>query len=713
MAEKRKPDSPQEPKGPRKDSDENFDWRRAGRTLAFWIFLILVVIVISTYLGPSQEEANLIDYSNPTGNGYKEYLEANKFTEAVITERDFVGTLTTPDEKGNTQVRTVLPFISDEVLAQWEEKGLNIEFKAKATNWIGMLLTSILPWIILIGLWLFFMRRMTQGASRGIFTFGKSKAKLMTEEKSKVTFEDVAGGDEAKEELQEIIQFLKEPKKFQRLGGRIPKGALLVGPPGTGKTLMARAVAGEAAVPFFSMSGADFVEMFVGVGASRVRDLFEQGKRHAPCIIFIDEIDAVGRQRGAGLGGGHDEREQTLNQLLVEMDGFESNEGVILIAATNRPDVLDPALLRPGRFDRQIVVDRPDVRGREGIFKVHTKAIPLASKVDLKILAKGTPGLSGADIANLVNEAALLAARRNGTKVGMGDFEDAKDKVMMGTERRSMLISDEEKKLTAYHEAGHVLVAKLTPGSDPVHKVTIIPRGRALGVTHYLPIDEKHTWSKHYIENKMVHLMGGRAAEVLVFEDYTNGAASDIKQATAIARRMVCEWGMSEKIGPLALTGGDQEIFLGRDFAQTRDYSEATALEVDREVKRLVVNGQNKAMDLLKNNMDKLHKLSRALLDREILDGEEIEMVMKDQKLPKIGKSRAVDEADEADEAASETADGKRSDTDRLREVDKVLEQMKDDDSADKGKAKLTDKAAKKSDDKPSGGDGSDKSSVV
>ncbi len=679
MAEKKTPEPPQAPKGPRKDSDDNFDWRRAGRTLAFWIFLILVVIVISTYLGPSQEEANLIEYSDPSGMGYREYLENDRFTEAVVTEREFVGTLDAPDEKGNTKVRTVLPLISEDVIAEWQQHGLKIEFKEKATNWIGMLLTSILPWIILIGLWLFFMRRMTQGANRGIFTFGKSKAKLMTEERSKVTFEDVAGGDEAKEELQEIIQFLKDPKKFQRLGGRIPKGALLVGPPGTGKTLMAKAVAGEAGVPFFSMSGADFVEMFVGVGASRVRDLFEQGKRHAPCIIFIDEIDAVGRQRGAGLGGGHDEREQTLNQLLVEMDGFESNEGVILIAATNRPDVLDPALLRPGRFDRQIVVDRPDVRGREGILKVHSKNIPLAADVDLNVLAKGTPGLAGADLANLVNEAALLAARRNGTKVNMRDFEDAKDKVMMGTERRSMLISDEEKKLTAYHEAGHVLVAKLLPGSDPVHKVTIIPRGRALGVTHYLPIDEKHSWNKRYIENKMVHLAGGRAAEMLIFEDYTNGAASDIKQATEIARRMVCEWGMSDKVGPIALGGRDQEVFIGRDFGHQKDYSEATALEIDREIKRFVMAAQNHAIDLLSNNMDKLHVLSNALLDREILDGEEIDKILAGEELPKV--QPRVDEQSADEDKPEDKADSKRSDSDRLREVDEVLQKIKGDGS--------------------------------
>ncbi|MBS1261357.1 MAG: ATP-dependent zinc metalloprotease FtsH [Calditrichaeota bacterium] len=689
MSDNQKPEPPHGSKGPRKEPDENFDWRRAGRTLAFWIFLILVVIIISTIFGPNQDEAGLVDYSK-----YRQYLENDRFTEAVITEREFRGKLRSPDEKGREQVKTVLPFVNDQMVQHWEEKGLKIEFREEATNWIGMLLTSILPWVILIGLWLFFMRRMTQGASRGIFTFGKSKAKLMTEERSKVTFDDVAGGEEAKEELQEIIQFLKDPKKFQRLGGRIPKGALLVGPPGTGKTLLAKAIAGEAGVPFFSMSGADFVEMFVGVGASRVRDLFEQGKRHAPCIIFIDELDAVGRQRGAGLGGGHDEREQTLNQLLVEMDGFESNEGVILIAATNRPDVLDPALLRPGRFDRQIVVDRPDVRGREGILKVHTKNIPLASDVDLKVLAKGTPGLSGADLANLVNEAALLAARRNGTKVTQRDFEDAKDKVMMGTERRSMLISDEEKKLTAYHEAGHVLVAKLTPGSDPVHKVTIIPRGRALGTTHYLPIDEKHSWNKHYIEDKMVHLMGGRAAEKLVFEDYTNGAASDIKQATEIARRMVCEWGMSEKIGPLALGGRDQEVFLGRDFTQQKDYSEATALEIDREIKRFVTQSQNQAVDLISNNMDKLHSLSQALLEREILDGEEIEMVMEGRELPKLERP-TLSEEEELRQRASRDGGGRpdakkseakeeeagapdRTDDDRLREVDEVLKRMKD-----------------------------------
>ncbi|MFQ5584427.1 MAG: ATP-dependent zinc metalloprotease FtsH, partial [Calditrichia bacterium] len=456
----------------------------------------------------------------------------------------------------------------------------------------------------------------------------------LMEHETKVTFNDVAGCDEAKEELKEIIDFLKNPQKFVRLGGKIPKGALLLGAPGTGKTLLARAVAGEAGVPFFSMSGADFVEMFVGVGASRVRDLFEQGRKNAPCIIFIDEIDAVGRQRGAGLGGGHDEREQTLNALLVEMDGFDTAEGVIIIAATNRPDVLDSALLRPGRFDRQIVVDRPDVRGREGILKVHTKNIPLADDVDLGVIAKGTPGLAGADLANLVNEAALFAARVNRDKVTMEDFETAKDKVMMGMERRSLIISDEEKKSTAYHEAGHVLVSKLIPGSDPVHKVTIIPRGRALGVTSYLPIDERHTYSREYCDALLCHLMGGRVAEKLVFKQLTTGAGNDIERATALARKMICEWGMSPKLGPLTFGKKEEEIFLGREIATHRDFSEKTAEEIDKEIKNTVLAAEQKAEKLLTENIDKLHALAEALLEREILDGEEIDMILNGEVLP-------------------------------------------------------------------------------
>jgi cell division protease FtsH len=447
-----------------------------------------------------------------------------------------------------------------------------------------------------------------------------------------VTFANVAGADEAKEELQEIIAFLRSPKKFQKLGGRIPRGALLLGPPGTGKTLLARAVAGEAEVPFFSMSGADFVEMFVGVGASRVRDLFEQGKKHAPCIIFIDEIDAVGRQRGAGLGGGHDEREQTLNQLLVEMDGFDPNEGVILLAATNRPDILDPALTRPGRFDRQIVVDRPDVRGREGILHVHAKNIPLAEDVDLSVLAKGTPGLAGAELANLVNEAALIAARRNADSVTMEDMEQAKDKVMMGTERKSLLISAAEKRSTAFHEAGHVLVAKLIPNSDPVHKVTIIPRGRALGLTHFLPLDEKHNYPRSYLEGVLVRLLGGRAAELLIFNETTTGAGDDLEKATQIARKMVCEWGMSPEMGPLTFGQKEEEIFIGREIAQVREYSEQTAELIDTEVRRIVSGADETAHRLLRESREKLDKLASALLERESLDGDEIDDIL---QLPK------------------------------------------------------------------------------
>jgi cell division protease FtsH len=472
--------------------------------------------------------------------------------------------------------------------------------------------------------------------TKGIFSFGKSRAKVFNEGAPKVTFQDVAGVDEAKVELQEIIEFLKEPTKFQRLGGKIPRGVLLLGPPGTGKTLLARAVAGEAGVPFFSISGADFVEMFVGVGASRVRDLFETGKKQAPAIIFIDEIDAVGRHRGAGLGGGHDEREQTLNQLLVEMDGFEQNSGVIIIAATNRPDVLDPALLRPGRFDRQIVVDRPDVRGREGILKVHTRQIPLSEDVDLAVLAKGTPGLAGADLANLINEAALLAARKNQKAVSMLHFEEAKDKVMMGVERKSLIISENEKKITAYHESGHVLVARMVPEADPVHKVTIIPRGRALGVTTYLPIDEKHTYSKEYLEAMITYALGGRAAEKIVFNQFTTGAGNDIERSTNLAHKMVCEWGMSERMGPLAYGTKEEEIFLGREITRSKNYSETTAIVIDEEVKKIVTSGMDRAEKILIEKIDTLHRLANALLEREILDGDEIDKVIRGEELPPV-----------------------------------------------------------------------------
>ncbi|MBP9122092.1 MAG: ATP-dependent zinc metalloprotease FtsH [Ignavibacteriaceae bacterium] len=532
---------------------------------------------------------------------------------------------------------------------KWDAKGIDLTYNQQSNNFMTLLI-SMVPWILIIALWFFFMRKMQGGGTggqRGIFNFGKSKAKLINQTNNRVTFKNVAGADEAKVELQEVIEFLKEPSKFQKLGGKIPRGVLLLGPPGTGKTLLARAVAGEAGVPFFSISGADFVEMFVGVGASRVRDLFEQGKKSAPCIIFIDEIDAVGRHRGAGLGGGHDEREQTLNQLLVEMDGFEQNSGVIIIAATNRPDVLDPALLRPGRFDRQIVVDRPDVQGREGILRVHTKNTPLAPDVDLKTLAKGTPGLAGAELANLVNEASLLAARKDKTQVDMDDFEEAKDKVMMGMERKSMIISDAEKKTTSYHEIGHVLVAKMIPEADPVHKVTIIPRGRALGVTSYLPVDEKHTYSKSYLEAVITYALGGRAAEKLIFNHYTTGAGNDIERATNLARKMVCEWGMSEKLGPLNYGTKHEEIFLGKEIQQHRDYSEKTAIEIDEEVKYIINSCMVRAIKILEDNMEMLHKLSAELLEREILDSEEINKIMRGEELPPVPKNGGKDEMPE------------------------------------------------------------------
>ena len=611
------------------DGGTEFNWQKTAKTLAFWAVIILLSFWAFNYYFGSGRDTVEITYSELLNQ-----VKADNVTRAVFEERKVSGDFKSDFSKkvGNQQVsakkfQSMIPFSDDsELLKTMEDHNVAIEAKA-SSNW-GTLLTYSLPWLFLIFFWIFMLRQM-QGGPKGIFSFGKSKARLLTGSRPKVTFDDVAGCDEAKEELQEIIEFLKDPGKLQKLGGKIPKGALLLGPPGTGKTLLARAVAGEAQVPFFSMSGSDFVEMFVGVGASRVRDLFDQGKHNAPCIIFIDEIDAVGRHRGAGLGGGHDEREQTLNQLLVEMDGFESNEGVILIAATNRPDVLDPALLRPGRFDRQIVVDQPDVRGREGILRVHAKKIKLGDDVELSVLARGTPGMSGADLANLVNEAALLAARRSHTAVSMHDFEEAKDKVMMGAERRSLVITPGEKQITAYHEAGHALVAKLIPGSDPVHKVTIIPRGMALGVTHYLPIDERHTLSKPYLETKLVHMMGGRVAERIKFSELTTGAGNDLEQATSLARKMVCDWGMSEKLGPLTFGKREDEIFLGRDLARRRDYSEATAVDIDTEVRRIVLEAESHATDLLSSSVKKLDRLAKALLEKEILDGDEIDVLLK------------------------------------------------------------------------------------
>jgi cell division protease FtsH len=642
---------PEEPpkysKNPRKRKNDEFNWNRVFKVVLGWSAILFgfFLIMIWSRSGDSGEVEISFDQ-------YQKLLNEDKIKEAVIKKGEnsftFHGVLKQAENVniGQRQVTTdrfnvLLPYtnIDDATLKKWNEKNVAFKIEKEDTNWIAPLI-SALPWIIIIVFWIIVMRRMQgqAGGTKGIFSFGKSRAKMLTESQMRVTFKDVAGADEAKYELQEIIEFLREPSKFQRLGGKIPKGVLLLGPPGTGKTLLARAVAGEAGVPFFSISGADFVEMFVGVGASRVRDLFEKGKKNAPCIIFIDEIDAVGRHRGAGLGGGHDEREQTLNQLLVEMDGFEQNTGVIIIAATNRPDVLDPALLRPGRFDRQVVVDRPDVKGREGIFKVHTRNIPLDKNVNLEVLAKGTPGLAGADIANLVNEAALLAARKNTDKVTMADFEEAKDKVMMGMERKSMIISEREKKTTAYHEVGHVLVAKMVPESDPVHKVTIIPRGRALGVTTQLPIDEKHTYSKAYIEAKITVLFGGRAAEKIIFGEFNTGASNDIERATELARKMVCEWGMSDVLGPVTFGKKEEEIFLGREIAQHRDYSEQTAIMIDAEVKKIVDSQMKRAEKILNDNIDALHNLSEALLEREILDSEEIDKIIKGEKLPPFSK---------------------------------------------------------------------------
>ncbi|HOL81748.1 MAG TPA: ATP-dependent zinc metalloprotease FtsH [Ignavibacteriales bacterium] len=632
-------------------NNQNYDWNKIIKSVVSWGLVILAAVVFLQLSSDGSSGYN-ISYEQ-----YKQLLNEDKIAYLRIEKSDLNDYTVYGKLKEDTQISVQKNkklkinrfqlFLPEPVLAEekniWSEKKIGYTFEKVSNQWLNLFYT-IIPWALLIFFWFFLMRRMQGGGagSKGLFTFGQSRARLINNSQNKVTFQDVAGADEAKVELQEIIEFLREPEKFQKLGGKIPKGVLLLGPPGTGKTLLGRAVAGEAGVPFFTISGADFVEMFVGVGASRVRDLFEQAKKNAPCIVFIDEIDAVGRQRGAGLGGGHDEREQTLNQLLVEMDGFEQNSGVIVMAATNRPDVLDPALLRPGRFDRQVVVDRPDVKGREGILKVHTKKVPLDSDVDIKILAKGTPGLSGADLANLVNEAALLAARKNKTKVSMSDFEEAKDKVMMGVERKSMIMSEQEKKTTAYHECGHVLVAKLIPESDPVHKVTIIPRGRALGVTTYLPMDERHSYSKKYIEAHLASLLGGRAAELIVFGEFNTGAQNDIERATKLAKKMVCEWGMSEKLGPLAYGSREEEIFLGREITKHKDYSEKTAEAIDAEVKRIVDDAMNRAMTLLKENIDTLHRLAKYLLEREILDAEEIDAIIKGEELPDNNNSKSI-----------------------------------------------------------------------
>jgi cell division protease FtsH len=585
------------------------------KSLLFWMVIVIVAVLIWNFSASFQARHEAIVFSD-----FLRDVDQGEIESVVITGSEIVGT-----RKGapGASFRTYAPAQYEGLVNRLIERGVRVSAKEATTSPWATLLYSWAPVLLIIGFWIFFMRQMQSGGNKAL-SFGKSRARLSTASQRKVTFKDVAGVDEAKEELQEIIDFLREPQKFQKLGGRIPKGVLLMGPPGTGKTLLARAVAGEANVPFFSISGSDFVEMFVGVGASRVRDLFEQGKKNAPCIIFIDEIDAVGRHRGAGLGGGHDEREQTLNQLLVEMDGFESNEGVILMAATNRPDVLDPALLRPGRFDRRIVVNRPDVKGREGILAVHTRKIPLADDVDISVLARGTSGFSGADLANLVNEAALNAARSNQKVVRMADFEFAKDKVLMGSERRSMIISDEEKRVTAIHEAGHALLTVLLPNADPIHKVTIIPRGMALGVTQQLPLDDRHNYSREYLNDQIAILLGGRIAEEVTTGTVTTGAGNDLERATELARRMVCEWGMSDAMGPLTFGKKEEQIFLGREIAQHQDYSEDTAIRIDQEVKRIVMTNYERATRLLTEHKPTLLRIAEELLAREVLDGEQV-----------------------------------------------------------------------------------------
>ena len=608
---------------------------RISKNAAFLMMMALMLLFAIRVVG-SQDRA----VADLTYTEFRQHIEADRLDNVTFRERAVEGELRQPAQKDGqeyTQFRTRLPGeVSDGLVDQLLSMGVEVDAEA-AERGIGTYLLSALPWLLFIAFWIWIFRTMQGGGNRA-FQFGRSKAKLISPDTPKVTFADVAGADEAKEELQEIIEFLKDPAKFSRLGGRLPKGVLLVGPPGTGKTLLARAVAGEAGRPFFQMSGSDFVEMFVGVGASRVRDLFEQGKAHAPCIIFVDEIDAVGRHRGAGLGGGHDEREQTLNALLVEMDGFESNEGVILLAATNRPDVLDPALLRPGRFDRQVVVDAPDVKGREGILRVHAKKLPLADDVELSVIARGTPGMSGADLENICNEAALLAARRDADRVSMTDFEKAKDKVMLGTERKSLVLTENERKLTAYHEAGHAVLGLRVPGLDPVHKVTIVPRGRALGITASLPEEDRHSYTKEWMEGQLAMLFGGRVAEEMIFgpKDITTGAGNDIERATSMARRMVTSFGMSEVIGLVAVADNEQEVFLGREIVQRRSVSEHTQRIVDEEVKRILDEAHAKAQQVIGENRDLLEAIAQALLERETLDRDDIDALARGETLPPL-----------------------------------------------------------------------------
>lgn len=637
-----------------------------SRNLMLWALIVLAMVMLFNMFQQPQSGSGRIPFT--------EFM--NKVDDGQIMAVTMQGQALSARTADNQTVQTYAPRDAN-VASMLMEKKVEIKVEPpEESPWYMTLLISWFPMLLLVGVWIFFMRQMQNTGGKAM-SFGRSRARLLNQDNARVTFADVAGVDEAKDELSEVVEFLSNPKKFTRLGGRIPKGVLLVGPPGTGKTLLARAVAGEAGVPFFTISGSDFVEMFVGVGASRVRDLFAQGKKNAPCLIFIDEIDAVGRQRGAGLGGGHDEREQTLNQLLVEMDGFESNEGVILVAATNRPDVLDPALLRPGRFDRQVVVPTPDLRGRRRILEVHTKKTPLDKGVDLEVLARGTPGFSGADLENLVNEAALQAAKLNQNKLDMRDFEYAKDKVLMGRERRSLILSDEEKRITAYHEGGHALVARLLPGSDPVHKVTIIPRGRALGVTMQLPEEDRHGYSRTYLRNNLVVLLGGRVAEELILDDITTGASNDIERVTKMARKMVCEWGMSESIGTLSIGETGEEVFIGREWVQNKNYSEETARLVDAEVKRIVEEAHSRCRKLLEDNAEILHRIAQALLERETITGDDLDLLMENKPLPPLEAGEPVTaksddshtddgkgEGGEKPEAAQTGEDGAKSETD-------------------------------------------------
>ena len=642
---------------PLRTPDDGSKMTRVSRTGAFWLLLVLVAALLVQLMRGQEEAAIEFSYTE-----FRTQLNADNILEVTVVEsRRIEGELRAPrmeDGREFQSFTTMLPGeISPELLADLEQRDVEISGQLETRGW-GTLLVGFLPWVLFIAFWIWIFRTMQGGGNRA-FQFGRSKAKMISPEAPKVTFGDIAGAEEAKNELEEVIEFLKDPQRFSRLGGRLPKGVLLVGPPGTGKTLLARAVAGEAARPFFQMSGSDFVEMFVGVGASRVRDLFEQGKAHAPCIIFIDEIDAVGRHRGAGLGGGHDEREQTLNALLVEMDGFETNEGVILLAATNRPDVLDPALLRPGRFDRQVIVDFPDVRGREGILRVHAKKLPLAADVELKVVAKGTPGLSGADLANICNEAALMAARDDSDKVAMSHFEAAKDKVMLGAERRSLVLTDSERKLTAYHEAGHAVIGLRLPGLDPLHKVTIVPRGSALGLTASLPQEDRHSYTKEWLEGQLGMLFGGRVAEEMIFgpEKITTGAGNDIERATAMARQMVTRFGMSDVIGLMAIGQADQEVFLGRELVQRREISEHTAQQVDQEIKRVLDEAEERARSIVAEHKDLLERIAQGLLERETLDSADIALLDVGEELPPLPTEDDIQD-DEAEDGSEESEGG-------------------------------------------------------